>query len=357
MNDTGFLKLLGYLRTIPLKEISKVHVTTDSSQENPVLVGRTCGTPDFADAEIANSNAKDLALAIEESDEGLCDCYISMHKKMLAAVTGDGSFPAGCNSKYPTRHVATYYVDRASFNAANYHRPVTDTELSQAAVYFRISAAESKSRFGQFTMMNLALKMLEEAYRRVGCGHFEIPDHDAANIHILTRALGGTTIGMAEFNNGTCGDHLNHWIDNNYRPGLMSFAHLLTHEAGHNNNLEHQFSNQNVHHSVMSYSPKQPYVGFAKNESDRPDDVSLPILRRYYGDEEFPPIDSPIPGPVQAPKFLGELDGDHNELGEVAFRGIIDVVIEEGQKPGVFRQIVAPGSAKGKFRFKPKNEV
>lgn len=279
--EVQLLKIYGHLPSIPLKELEKAKV--DIPREFPIE--RTCYHPDFPDRDIASADIKVLEKELGLDSE-ICQSIKQAHFRMLEAA-GSGSWPFGCNSSLPKNHSATYYVDYDSF-PAHYHRPVTEDEWKQlVAGGVWGSVAEAKARYDKGTLLKTALALMDEAYRRVGCIHVQVftgPEGEH-NIHIISKPIAGSVIGYAYFNNGTCGDHVNQVIDSTYKPGLIALARLLTHETGHNNNLQHEFTNQNRHRSIMSYAASEHFVGFSRGNDDSglPEDASIPVLTRYYG--------------------------------------------------------------------------
>ncbi len=173
-------------------------------------------------------------------------------------------------------------------------RPVNDDELRDivnAGVWGVSTVAQAKAKWDKGNMLDTALALVEEAYRRVGCAHTRVftgPEGDH-NVHVRALPIAGSTIGVAWFNDGTCGDHVNHHIDSTWRPGLHQLCNLLCHEFGHNNNLPHTFSGQETHHGIMSYSPRYPFQGFRTgSEGSLPKDPSWAQLIRQYGGEPVP---------------------------------------------------------------------
>lgn len=116
------------------------------------------------------------------------------------------------------------------------------------------------------------------------------------NIAISFRYLSGPTIGLAEFNDGTCGDSVFCYLDTDYSPNAATEASLLAHELGHNCNLEH------TRGGIMN--PVQYNV----NTFDGwvPSDPSYTTLVRWFGGKPIPdeppvipPTDIEVSGTVQ----------------------------------------------------------
>ncbi len=302
--DTQLLKAFGYYPDISLNALDSVPLRAISAQHSSLnlVQNRFCDHPDHPDREIANSTPEILSQRIAFPVD-FCERLIQAHKRMLEA-TGRGSWPPACINEFPDNHAIYYYVDEDSF-PSHMKRPVTPQEIQQIvdANTWNVTLQEARQKWADQPMLSVALNLVDEAYRRVGCAHIRVQSHDEKHhVHIRSRPIPGSTIGIAWFNNGTCGDHVDHHIDSTWRPSLHALCNLLCHEFGHNHNLPHIFSGQDRHHSIMSYSPRYPFQGFRTGEEGNHNygkDPSHDQLARQYGGEPVPidPInpDPPIP--------------------------------------------------------------
>ena len=111
----------------------------------------------------------------------------------------------------------------------------------------------------------------------------------------------GNVIGYAFFNNATCNDLVDHFLDSSYEANLRDFAQLLIHEGGHNNNLEHEFHREHIHKSVMSYTTPNHFCGFSTGQAPYlpPRDKSMDELIEFFDfiNNPFPrdTADPPLP--------------------------------------------------------------
>ena len=172
---------------------------------------------------------------------------------LLAA--GSGSFPPGCHGSEDWFQ-ATYSVDKRNMAAPN------DSEWLQAR------------------------KLVVDNYATFGMEMIERPLGDRVNITLILGAiLGGSTIGLAQFNNRTCGDVIFCKLDRGYWPNVFQGAQLLAHEWGHNNKADH------TRMEVMTPTIGPWVGGFIEG------DPTLEVFRRYYGGKPIPkdPDDPPIP--------------------------------------------------------------
>ncbi|NIL97599.1 MAG: hypothetical protein GTO62_10820 [Planctomycetales bacterium] len=332
--DTSWLKAKGYYQDVPIAQFPAAAIDL---AEVPHLqnVDLLCGSPDHASPELAAADPAVLAAALGFSLD-TCRDIVQMHATLLAA-QGAGSWPRGCHAHHPNHHSATYYVDRKSF-PDHFKREVTHAEWQDviaAAVWGVNTVEESKRRFsyrseqhaaaareagfsraqvgGPCNLLDTALQLMAESLRRVGCAHVEVfdgPDGDH-RIHIRAKPIPGSVIGYAFFNDGTCRDHVNQFIDSTWRPGLHRLALLLLHETGHNNNLQHTFANQQSHRGIMSYSWDPPIQGFSTGQAPfrNPRDPSLGPLARFY-DLQPVPIGDPKPPPKPGPATITLRMGD-----------------------------------------------
>ena len=299
MIDLKLAKRCGYLPGVGLTEFPGLMHSHPAVADAPLLLARQCGHPDHSDEELAKSDPADISQYLE-CTYGEAEFIQAAHSRMLEnEATGQGSFPAGCYpDEYPQNHAARVFLDFGSF-PQHYTRPVSEAELEQIleAGTWGMTRDEIFDTWTGKPMLTVAMDLVNECYRIVGCAHIMTTDgaEGAHNIHIKAENIPGSVIGYAYFNNGRCGDHVNQRIDSSWHPGLHACAHLLAHECGHNHNLEHQFSNQNHHHGIMSYSSPRLFYGYSTGKSPHslPLDPSLRILRRHYGGEPVPIDDDP----------------------------------------------------------------
>ena len=322
-NTAQLLKAYGHMPGIGLEDVHAVSI--DEHDAHEILDGRECGHPDFADKLIADTDAATLSEALDLTVEH-CENLRVMHRRMLEAI-GSGSFPPRCYpATYPDNHAVTYYVNRDTF-PSHFKRPVTDREMQglvDAAVWDVDTVAEARKKWDRGNLLDTALGLMDESFRRIGCGHIEVATgvNGKHNMHITSEPIRGSVIGFAFFNDGTCDDHVLHVIDSTYQPGLHSLARLLTHEAGHNHNCPHEFRDQDFRRSVMGYrSPRDGlFRGFypgGPNNVPLPKDASIDRLARYYGGKPVPEIgggpDTPTSTPGPSPgdgSFTIKVGGD-----------------------------------------------
>lgn len=346
--DAQLLKAYGHLPTVRCDQL-------DSAAIDPLMMtaleDRFCGHPDHPDQEIAYEDDPERLSHALGCDVDWCTDLIVMHQSMVEAATGRGSFPSGCYPAYPDNHAARVFIDLDAF-PSHQRRPVTDTELLELAgtgVWW--SREQLMDMFAGKPMVEVAMALTDEAYRRRGCAHIRADDGSDGNhnIHVLSVRIPGSTIGLGWFNDGRCGSHVLNKIDTDYRPGLHGLANLLCHECGHNHGLPHTFAGQNSHHGIMSYSPKYPFVGYSTGQTpyDRPRDPSLTQLIQQYGDEPVPGTDTPTI-PERVPEIRGTLYGE-SMGGKVIIRGELQseagheyIVAPKRFEPGEFKVVVKP---------------
>jgi len=326
-----------------------------------VLRDRWCIHPDFPDAEIAAyTDAGKLSAELGFLVIDQCDSLISAHKHMLAAV-GKGSFPASCYPDlYPNNHAVRVYLELDTFKPIH-TRTVKESELEQIlrAGVWRMTREQVWDTWSGKPMILVAMDLCNESYRRRGCAPIMADDgpNGSHNIHILSKYIAGATIGYAYFNNGTCGNHVNNFIDNSWDGGLMGLARLLTHECGHNHDLPHTFNGQSRHHGVMGYDPPPTglFYGYSDGEAPHvlPRDPSLDQLIRQYGNEEVPPIDGPVIPTPTVPPFDGLIYGEEFEEDKFAIRGTF-VATRDIKQGETFS--IKPGTVDGTYlvRVKPR---
>lgn len=181
----------------------------------------------------------------------------------MQAATGSGSFPHGCYGKPGVHEVKISY------------------DLSRLTSKHREWWPEIKRRSHQ-------------AVADVGVRLIEVPVGERANITVYGRVLGGNIIGMAEFNNRTCGDVVFCQLNPNYAPDVDMVLNLLLHENGHNWNLNHRAGN------IMNPSILRTPTYWVKREGGRIvyQDNSYPTLKSFFGGE---PVDGDPPPPPAPP--------------------------------------------------------
>mgnify|MGYP001613498365 CR=1 FL=1 len=175
----------------------------------------------------------------------------------MQAVTGRGSWPVGCHGTVGVHEVKISY------------------DLSRLTDKHRQWWPEIKRRSA-------------EAVAAIGLRLIDVPVGSSANITVYGRVLGGSVIGMAEFNNQSCGDTVFCQLNPNYAPDIDMVLNLLLHENGHNWNLEHRPGN------IMNPSILRTPTYWIKRENGviTYQDNSYPMLKKYFGGE---PIDGPSP--------------------------------------------------------------
>lgn len=173
-------------------------------------------------------------------------------EKMQAA-TGSGSWPHGC------------------YGTSGVHEVKISYDLRALSAKHREWWPEIQKRS-------------HEAVAAIGVKLIEVPVGEKANITVYGRVLGGSVIGMAEFNSGACGDTVFCQLNPNYAPSVEMVTNLLLHENGHNWNLEHRSGNI-MNPSILStpnYWVKRD--GGALTYQDN----SYPTLKRFFGGEQIP---------------------------------------------------------------------
>ncbi|MAH49393.1 hypothetical protein CMI37_26450 [Candidatus Pacearchaeota archaeon] len=311
MNTNQLLKAMGWGCDVSLSDLdsdsASSRIVTDEAIE--AISGRMCFHPDEADEEIALADPGVISGRLDLDEESAVGLK-QLHERMLAAKSGSGSFPIGCYPSFPERHAVKFFIDKDTF-PEHYLRPVTAAELEQIveAGVWRWSRQEIFDINSGRPMIDVAMWLSVEAYRLLGVQHIEVfdgPNGSEHNIHIKATNQPGSQIGVAWFNNGTCGDHVNNHLDSSYRPGLMACAKLLCHELGHNHNAQHQFRGQSSHHGVMSYDPPRLFYGYSTGQAPHvlPRDPSLVHFEEVYGLEPIPLTPGStgdVPAPVDPP--------------------------------------------------------
>lgn len=321
MNEIQLLKAYGQLPNRLATDLQSVVITQKTRDE---LATRSCGCPDAADREIAETDdvprlATLLGTSVEE-----CRALIDAHRRMLLTDAGDynNNRWGKCNTaQYPNNASLTYFLDLDTF-PAHYKRAVTREELESIveAKVFRWPLEQLLDECLGKPMVEIAYDwFIAESYRVLGCQHIRVTDgpNGKHNVHVYSTRLGGSVIGRAWFPDGSCGDHVNHQIDSSYKPGLIGMCKLGCHEFGHNHGEPHQFAGQGAHHSVMSYDPPRLFYGFSTGKAPHtlPRDKSIDSLSDKYGGVPVPLKEQgPTPGPgptpeVDLPKTLTRPNG------------------------------------------------
>lgn len=304
-SQAQLLKAYGWAPSVELGDLSRAFVLQEPSElATLVLTGRTCGHPDHPDPEIAGSDPQQLARDLDMT-ELQCVNLIEMHRRMEAY---NNARWGKCYTDIVPGYSVRYFLDRDTF-PAHYKRPVTDEELGEIveAGVWGVTMEELRDVYGGKPMLDVAYSFIAKAYARVGVTHIEATDgpNGNHNVHVLSVPIPGSTIGIAWFPSGDCGDHVNQHIDSTYQPGLMGTMKLGCHEWGHNHGEPHQFSGQSTHHSVMSYDPPRLFYGFSTGQTPHvlPKDASLDSLYEKYGGPlpEKPPVVPPVIPPVDPP--------------------------------------------------------
>lgn len=296
------LKALGYLPNVSLADLDRDSTKRLAATASFDPAERLCLHPDYPDNELATVDPDYIATSLAISPlDGKC---IHLAHKGMQEATGSGSWGICVPSLYPNNNAVRYYVDVDSFSA-NHRETVSDEDLRLIArypVWSLTSEEEILDRFSGKSKLDVAFWLgVEETYRRVGCAHVRTDNHDEAGIHVLSRVIPGSTIGIGWFPSAGCGSHVEFHIDSSWRADLHNLAWLFGHECGHCNKLPHTFSGQERHHGVMSYSKYLPYVGYSTGEDPFPipRDPSMSQLTRQYGGEPIP-VEPPQP-PTEPP--------------------------------------------------------
>lgn len=305
MNELQLLKIYGQLPNVMAKDLPS---QTISVQQKGLLEEHTCGCPDVADQEIAETDDSEVDALAKLLDISRAECIviIDAHRRMLLSDAEDynNNRWGKCHPDIvPNNHSLTYYLDLDTF-PSHYKRPTTREELERIveAKVFRWTLEQLLDECLGKPMVEVAYEwFIAEAYRVLGCQHIRVmtSSHASHNVHIYSTSLAGSVIGRAWFPDGSCKDHVDHQIDRNYKPDLIGMCKLGCHEFGHNHGEPHQFSGQNTHQSVMSYSPPRLFYGFSTGQPPHklPTDRSLKSLTDKYGGVPVPLKDDPKPIP------------------------------------------------------------
>lgn len=309
---TAMLKCLG-MTDLSLQEISEGAVDRFKFKEGTdPTEGLVCGMPHAYDEEIATTDPKKLQQMLGHTED-YCEYLIEAHNSLnpnaaRQEATGSGSFPSGCTEEYPNNHAIKYYVDYNSFHSA-YKRTVTSSELEAVASTkaWGMTIGQVREKWGGKPIIEVALDLLEETFRRVGCAMIQSDQRSGSQVWMRGRPMNGSLKGYAYFNNRTCRGQVTANFDiTNYQPSLDGCYWLFAHELGHNHNLPHTFTNQNTTRAIMSYRRKSPTPGFSTGDRsiyDRPRDPSMGRLSSFYGGDPdpVPAPDDPVTDPPPVP--------------------------------------------------------
>lgn len=317
-SDANFSVLAGIVHRRDVNADGDVGPVTQFMVEVP-----RCAMPDHSPPDNAQFKYDDPFL--QGAVESMQRFNLASQSDKEAAV-GSGSFPVpGCD---PTRK-----------NRATEHSTVLNLDLSKTP---------SKTLSEMDEILLFLRKCMAEKGLAVRC----VKNGGSAPTHFLEWAyLLGSTIGINYFPTpGTCNQVVNGRIDIGFQDRPIIMAGLLVHEAkGHGIGLNH--TRGGIMNSSINLVDPLSWIG----------DPAESTLNRYFGgaavplDDDVPSPPPPPPPPGTEPEFIGELTGDHNAAGQIAIRGVIDVVVKEGQKPGRFPQILVPSDTPGKFHFEPKS--
>lgn len=133
------------------------------------------------------------------------------------------------------------------------------------------------------------IQAMIDANGSVGLKQVLVPSKSGANVVIVWQFLAGNTIGLSDFNNGSCSNQVLLRLDTQYTGPYMRT--LLLHENGHNNNLQH--TRGGIMNPVITPDPS-PFGWHS-------DDPSHSTLVRFFGGEPVTPTPSPAPQPIPVP--------------------------------------------------------
>lgn len=185
----------------------------------------------------------------------------------MQGATGSGSWPAGCHGTAGVHEVTVSY-DEAGFSEAQ----------QEWMPYFREHNALAVGLMG--------LKILE------------VPVGELANVRFYERSFGGNTIGMAEFNNGACGDSVFCTVTRRYAPNRKMFTIVGMHEFGHTMNFTH--SNRFIMNASIMEVPEW-WVQFDAAGNVTYQDVRYREGKRFFGGLPITPTVPPVPPPPGPP--------------------------------------------------------
>ncbi len=118
-----------------------------------------------------------------------------------------------------------------------------------------------------------------------------------ANIRIWFRTFSGSVIGMAEFNNRSCGDSVFCTFNHGYRGSMKRWLNLILHELGHNMNLQHS---RDIMAPSINDSPNK-WVERDSTGRITYRDNSYYTLSKFFGGQPVDPPKPPAPDPPPKP--------------------------------------------------------
>ena len=137
----------------------------------------------------------------------------------------------------------------------------------------------------------------QEAYAEIGLRIIYVRD-ERSHVDLKWKTLGGSVIGLAQFNNQTCGDNIFQYMNPNYRADKNMQTSLHLHETGHNCNLDH------TRGGIMNPSILRTPLKWVGDTSER-------TLNKYFGGEPIPvdPSGPPDDGDPPPPIPEGDISG------------------------------------------------
>jgi len=120
------------------------------------------------------------------------------------------------------------------------------------------------------------------AYAEVGLMVIYVEYGERSEVDLKWKSFGGSTIGLAQFNDQRCSDNVFQYLSKTYRANATLLGTLHIHETGHNVNLRH------TRGGIMNPS-------ILRTANDWSDDPSYSSLRKYFGGEPLPVPSPPDP--------------------------------------------------------------
>lgn len=130
-----------------------------------------------------------------------------------------------------------------------------------------------------------------DAVAAMGLRVIEVPLGQRANVTFYPKSFFGSTIGMAQFNDGTCGDSVFCTISPRYNPNLRMTLILFMHEFGHTMGFTH--SNRFIMNSSIMDVPEF-WVQWGPNGQLVYKDVRYDMGKKFFGGFPLDPV-SPNP--------------------------------------------------------------
>lgn len=143
-------------------------------------------------------------------------------------------------------------------------------------------------------------RLSHEVMAACGVKLVEVPVGEFANIRVSWRSLAGSTIGLAEFNNGSLEDSVFCYLDPNYAPDLIMVLLLLLHENGHNWNLNHRagfIMNPSIIRVKAAWVIWKDIVNLITEYTDN----SWPTMAKYFGGKPLASMPVPPVPPLPVP--------------------------------------------------------